>query len=61
MRSSQNESAFPIPIGQTAVDSQGMELRDWFAGMAMNGLISQADTMAIEKRLPVVEKAEGKE
>jgi hypothetical protein len=36
MKSNDDETAFPVAIGQTAADSKGMSLRDWFAGMVRN-------------------------
>jgi len=33
-------AAFPYQPGDWAVDNTGMTLRDWFAGKAMQGLLS---------------------
>ena len=38
-----DETAFPVPIGQTGEDRCGMSLRDWFAGKAMEGRIAHGD------------------
>ena len=38
MKNNDDETAFPVAIGQTAADMKGMSLRDWFAGMAMAGM-----------------------
>jgi hypothetical protein len=40
MQNNEDETAFPVAIGQTAADMKGLSMRDWFAGMAMNGLLS---------------------
>ena len=38
--------AFPVPVSEEILPIAigGMSLRDWFAGMAMNALISDAGT-----------------
>jgi hypothetical protein len=36
-----HESAFPVPIGQVAEDHQGLSIRDWFAGQAIQGLLTE--------------------
>jgi hypothetical protein len=38
MQNNDDETAFPVAIGQTAADMKGMSLRDWFAGQVMQGL-----------------------
>jgi hypothetical protein len=38
MKNNDDETAFPVAIGQTAADMKGMSLRDWFAGLAMQGM-----------------------
>ena len=38
MKNNDDETAFPVAIGQTAADMKGMSLRDWFAGQVMQGL-----------------------
>jgi hypothetical protein len=40
-----DETAFPVPIGQTGEDRCGMSLRDWFAGMAMEAKLISGDYM----------------
>jgi hypothetical protein len=40
MKSNDDETAFPVTIGQTAADSKGMSLRDWFAGQVLVGLLA---------------------
>lgn len=32
--------AFPAPAGVSHITTQGMTLRDWFAGLAMHGFLS---------------------
>lgn len=36
-------TAFPVPVGQTCDDFQGMTLRDYFAGQAMAAILSRRD------------------
>lgn len=43
MKSMHDESAFPITNTSSEADMRGMSLRDWFAGMAMQGLLSSED------------------
>ncbi len=44
MKKNDGGSAFPLPIGsETTEGNQGMSLRDWFAGQALVGLISQCN------------------
>lgn len=38
MQNNDDETAFPVAIGQTAADMKGLSMRDWFAGMAMAGM-----------------------
>jgi hypothetical protein len=38
-----DETAFPVPIGQTGEDRCGMSLRDWFAGKAMEAKLISGD------------------
>ncbi len=38
MKNNDDETAFPVAIGQTAAGSKGMSLRDWFAGQVIAGL-----------------------
>ena len=38
MQNNDDETAFPVAIGQTAADMKGMSLRDWFAGMVIQGI-----------------------
>jgi hypothetical protein len=38
MKNNDDETAFPVAIGQTAADMKGMSLRDWFAGQVIAGL-----------------------
>ena len=38
MRNNDDETAFPVAIGQTAADSKGMSLRDYFAGQVIAGM-----------------------
>ena len=37
------ETAFPVPIGQTGEDRCGISLRDWFAGQALQGTLDPVD------------------
>jgi hypothetical protein len=43
MKNNDDETAFPVAIGQTAADMKGMSLRDWFAGQAMTAMLSLED------------------
>ena len=38
MKNNDDETAFPVAIGQTAADMKGLSMRDWFAGQVMQGL-----------------------
>lgn len=38
MRNNDDETAFPVAIGQTAADMKGLSMRDWFAGLVMQGM-----------------------
>lgn len=38
-----NPPAFPRPANQAYVLSDGMTLRDWFAGQALSGLMANAN------------------
>ena len=38
MQNNDDETAFPVAIGQTTADMKGMSLRDWFAGQVIAGL-----------------------
>jgi hypothetical protein len=38
MKNNDDETAFPVTIGQTAADMKGMSLRDWFAGQVIAGV-----------------------
>ena len=38
MKNNDDETAFPVAIGQTAADMKGMSLRDWFAGQVIAGM-----------------------
>ncbi len=51
MQNNFEETAFPCTIGQTANDRLGMSLRDWFAGLAMQGMYANAryDDVTYEK------------
>lgn len=42
MASDPNPYAFPSPDDGRPSDGYGMELRDWFAGQAMSGLLNGA-------------------
>lgn len=35
--------AFPAPAGVQHITEQGMTLRDWFAGMAMQGMLANPE------------------
>lgn len=56
-------SAFPQPAkhygdGSSSIPpNNGMSLRDWFAGMAMQGILSAADSDEFEYYDPAVEHA----
>jgi hypothetical protein len=38
MKNNDDETAFPVTSWATTADSKGMSLRDWFAGLAMQGM-----------------------
>ena len=48
MKNINEEAAFPVPIGQADERKRGMSLRDWFAGMAMPGLMEPDDMAYLE-------------
>jgi hypothetical protein len=48
MQNNDDETAFPVAIGQTAADSKGMSLRDWFAGQVIIGLYATGHFKAID-------------
>lgn len=48
MKNNDDETAFPVAIGQTAADSKGMSLRDWFAGQVIAGLYATGHFKAID-------------
>jgi len=53
--------AFPVKAPVLSNDKQGMTMRDWFAGKAMQGMFSDADVlqvMAKGKRAAVIEVAD---
>ena len=45
-----DESAFPVPIGQTADDARGMSLRDYFAAQAINYMLNNCETQSMAAR-----------
>ena len=51
MKNNDDETAFPVAIGQTAADMKGMSLRDWFAGQVLVGMYQNSlyDRMTSEK------------
>ena len=51
MQNNDDETAFPVAIGQTAADMKGMSLRDYFAGMVLVGMYQNSlyDQMTSEK------------
>lgn len=48
MQNNDDETAFPVSIGQTAADMKGMSLRDWFAGQVIIGLYATGHFKAID-------------
>ena len=38
MKNNDDETAFPLPVGQVCADMKGMSLRDWFAGQVLVGM-----------------------
>ena len=42
MQNNDDETAFPVAIGQTAADSKGLSIRDWMAGQVIAGLYANA-------------------
>ena len=51
MKNNDDETAFPVAIGQTSADSKGMSLFDWFAGQVLVGMYQNSlyDQMTAEK------------
>ena len=51
MKTNDDETAFPVTIGQTAADMKGMSLRDYFAGQVLVGMYQNSlyDQMTAEK------------
>jgi len=49
--------AFPVPTDPLNPGTNGMSLRDWFAGMAMQGMLSN-DEMQEEMRKAVKDSPE---
>ena len=43
MKNNDDETAFPVAIGQTAADMKGMSLRDWFAGQVLAGMYANVE------------------
>jgi len=48
--------AFPVPIEN---DGRGMSLREWYAGLAMQGLLASAQNIKAVPPLKPTEVAEG--
>lgn len=53
-RDANEERAFPVTIGQTDEDLQGMSLRDWFAGQALAGMNWRDSEVTYEKDAEMV-------
>jgi hypothetical protein len=53
-KSDDGGEAFPCPgtcDGSMGPHNEGMKLRDWFAGMAMQGLIQSTDVLDLAQKL----------
>lgn len=48
MKNNDDETAFPVAIGQTTADPKGLSIRDWFAGLAMQGMCASEPTCVQE-------------
>jgi hypothetical protein len=48
------ETAFPVPIGQTGEDRCGMSLRDYFAGQALASLVEPDDVQYLHGKPTVL-------
>ena len=48
MQNNDDETAFPVAIGQTAADMKGLSIRDWFAGQVIIGLYATGHFKAID-------------
>ena len=46
-----DETAFPVPIGQTGEDRCGMSMRDWFAGQVIPELLGLDETWTTVSRM----------
>lgn len=43
MSAPENPSAFPVPNDANVNGQEGMTLRDWFAGQALSGMLSDGE------------------
>ena len=43
MQNNDDETAFPVAIGQTAADMKGLSMRDWFAGKVIQGIYADSE------------------
>ena len=50
-RATIEERAFPVPVGQVHADMQGLSLRDWFAGQAIQGEVYGGGSAALIAKL----------
>lgn len=48
MKNNNDETAFPVEVGQVCADNKGMSLRDWFAGQVLVGLYATGHFKAID-------------
>jgi len=48
MKNNDDETAFPVAIGQTAADMKGLSIRDYFAGQVLVGLYATGHFKAID-------------
>jgi hypothetical protein len=58
-RDANEERAFPVTIGQTDEDLQGMSLRDWFAGQALSGVWAGRESDFVKISVPTSDDVAG--
>ena len=46
MSTTQDRLAFPVPDGAGQIGREGMTLRQWYAGMALQGILSHSGVAA---------------
>ena len=48
MQNNDDETAFPVPVGQVCADMKGLSVRDWFAGQVLVGLYATGHFKTID-------------